>query len=182
MTGPAPGVSLPAWAQAGESRREHIARGVELLEVWARSLTVSPREAASWRDAGLWHDALRDAPEPVLRELTGERATLPELLHGPAAAVMLQRTGERRPDVLDAVRYHTIGYPEWARTGRALYMADFLEPGRVFTDGEREGLAARVPLDFERAFREVVRLRLEWALRNRAPLFEQTVALWNRVR
>ena len=58
------------------------------------------------------------------------------MLHGPAAAARFEREGETRQGVLDAVRYHTIGYLEWDRTGRALYMADFLEPGRSFSKRE----------------------------------------------
>ena len=71
---------------------------------------------------------------------------------------------------------------EWDRTGRALYLADFLEPGRPFLVAERAALAARVPVDFDTVFRDVVRLRLEWTLREGKPMFPETVELWNRIR
>jgi 2-amino-4-hydroxy-6-hydroxymethyldihydropteridine diphosphokinase len=102
-------------------------------------------------------------------------------VHGPAAAVRLEREGEKRTDVLEAVRWHTVGNGTWARTGRALYMADFLEPGRSFARADRAFLSAHVPSDFDGVFRQVVRQRLEWSLREGNRLYPETVALWNDV-
>ena len=139
-------------------------------------------EASRWRAAGLLHDALRDAPEPMLRALTGDGTRPAPLLHGPAAAVRAEQDGERRKDVLDAVRHHTIGSPSWDRTGKALYLADFLEPGRRFLKARRAALSVRVPRDLDGAFRECVRMRIEWSLSEGEELFPESVALWNAVR
>jgi len=177
-----PGIDLPSWAQVTPKRRAHIARVVALLREWAAALRLSPDETSRWTSAGLLHDALRDAPENMLRALTGDAATPTEFLHGPAAAVRAEQDGERRADVLDAVRFHTIGNPHWNRTGRALYLADFLEPGRKFLGARRARLAAKVRKDFDGAFRDVVRARLELALRDGGTLFPETVALWNALR
>ncbi|HEY8174150.1 MAG TPA: HD domain-containing protein [Gemmatimonadaceae bacterium] len=179
---PVTSVTLPSWAQVSNKRRAHIERVVALLDRWAAALQLPDDEASRWRAAGTLHDALRDAPEPMLRVLTGEGTLPAELLHGPAAATRAEQDGERRGDVLEAVRYHTIGFPNWERTGRALYLADFLEPGRKFLVSERAALADRVPVDFDDAFREGVRLRIEWSLKQRGKLFPETVALWNAVR
>jgi len=84
--------------------------------------------------------------------------------------------------VLEAIRWHTIGSDAWEQTGRALYMADYLEPGRKFAHADRAYLAAHVPLDFDGTFRQVVRHRLEWALREGHELYPTAVALWNSVR
>lgn len=173
---------LPAWACVGEKRRAHIARVTALLAFWADRLGAAPEEARAMRDAGMLHDALRDAPEGQLRALSGDHASPVELLHGPAAAAVLAREGEPRTDVLEAIRWHTLGSPGWGRVGRALYMADFLEPGRKFAVADRAFLAMHAPHDFEGAFRQVVRMRLEWSLREGLELFPQAVALWNQVR
>jgi 2-amino-4-hydroxy-6-hydroxymethyldihydropteridine diphosphokinase len=175
-------VALPAWAQVSKKRHEHITRVVGLLREWGTAMRLADDEAARWIDAGVLHDALRDAPEEVLRALSGDQERHSELLHGPAAAVRAAQDGERRQDVLDAVRYHTVGSAEWTRTGRALYLADFLEPGRNFLRSERAFLAAMVPADFDAAFRQGVRLRLEWSMRQNGELFPGAVALWNAVR
>jgi len=173
---------LPPWAQVGERRRAHSARVTALLDAWSAAMRLDADERAAWRDAGRFHDALRDAPEPLLRELAGDAHAPALLLHGPAAAARLAREGETRAHVLEAVRFHTIGHAEWARTGRALYMADFLEPGRTFDVERRAELAAAVPEDFDAAFRRVVQHRIAWTLREGKALHEETARLWNAVR
>lgn len=170
---------LPAWAVVSPKRQEHIERVVALLARWADALHLSPDEANAWRDAGYGHDALRDENESVLRAMTGEETVPVGLLHGPAAATRFADEGEHRADVLDAIRWHTVGSLEWNRVGRALYMADFLEPGRTFMRPERAFLANAATRDFDGTFYQVVRMRLEWTLREGKLMQARTVALWN---
>jgi 2-amino-4-hydroxy-6-hydroxymethyldihydropteridine diphosphokinase len=179
----APAIALPDWACVSDKRRAHIARVVALLDEWATQLHIAKEEARAWHDAGVLHDALRDAPEETLRPLAGDPpGYTTDMLHGPAAAERLRADGERRREVLDAIRHHTVGSAEWGRVGRALYMADYLEPGRKFSRSDRALLAAQVPRDFDGAFRQVVRARLEWSLREGMRLYPETVQLWNAVR
>lgn len=173
---------LPHWACVGKKRLEHIDRVTSLLRAWGAAMRLDRDEANAWTDAGAWHDALRDAPEELLRRITGDKTTPEALLHGPAAAVQLDADGEKRKNVLDAIRYHTIGSPDWDRTGRALYMADYLEPGRKFSREDRFFLAAQVPHSFDAVFRQVVRFRLDWSVREGNHIFPETVALWNSLR
>jgi HD superfamily phosphohydrolase YqeK len=175
-------LELPGWAIASPRRREHIARVTALLDQWGATMEISAAERAAWHDAGRWHDALRDAEEPLLRELSLDDVAPVEILHGPAAASRLASLGESRRDVLDAIRWHTLGNPGWSRTGQALFMADFLEPGRKFMTSERAWLAQMVPGDFAGVFRQVVKVRLEWSLREGKGLHPETVAMWNAVR
>ena len=182
MDAPAP--ELPAWAQAGDKRRAHIARVTALLDRWAGEMRLHAEEARAWHDAGLLHDALRDAPESELRALvrgTPFEESPAGVLHGPAAAARLEMEGETRAGVLMAVRWHTVGNADWDRTGRALFMADFLEPGRGFMRDDRAFLASHLPTDFDGVFRQVVRTRLEWTLREGKPLFPESAVLWNSV-
>ena len=152
------------------------------MHQWSVALGLTEVERSAWRDVARWHDALRDAPVEVLRALTGNDDMPERVLHGPAAAVRLQQEGETRHTVLEAIRWHTLGLASWDRTGQALYMADFLEPGRTFATRDRAFLASLVPLDFDGVFRQVVRLRIEWTLREGKSLFPETVELWNYVR
>ena len=174
--------ALPAWAAVSERRRAHIARVTALLDRWADELSLVDDERRLWHDAGRLHDALRDADEARLRALAGDETSATELLHGPAAATLLEREGERRTDLLEAVRWHTVGHPDWGRAGRALFMADFLEPGRSFSRETRAFLAHQVRVDFDGVFRQVLRLRLEWTLSEGRALFPESVTLWNATR
>ena len=175
-------LELPAWAVVSEKRRAHIGRVTGLLDQWAAAMRLDAAEAAAWHDAGRWHDALRDAPERALRAIVDDATRPAGVLHGPAAAIWLSRDGEARTSVLEAVRWHSVGCATWDRTGRALFVADFLEPGRSFMKDDRAALAARVPHDFDSVFRTAVRLRLEWTLREEMRIFAETVDLWNSVR
>ena len=175
-------LSFPLWTVMTQKRRDHVSRVVAMLDRWTIALNVDDTEACAWRDAGAWHDALRDCDEPVLRELTGDHVRPYGMLHGPAAALRLSSDGEHRLDVLEAIRWHTIGNVQWSRAGRALYMADFLEPGRNFMQTDRRFLAERVPDAFDEVFRQVVRVRIEWALREGKGLAPETIELWNAVR
>ena len=120
-----------------------------------------------WLKAAYLHDALRDAP------------LAHGLAHGPAAADYAAREGETDQGVLDAVRYHTVGYAGWDDVGRMLYLADFLEPGRRSAADERRALALRVPQDRDAVLKEVVRWRIESVVRSGWPLAPETVGLWN---
>lgn len=177
------GVILPPWACVTDKRRAHIERVTALLDMWASELGLGRKEATAWHDAGRLHDALRDAPEGVLRDLAGDVPGYAlEMLHGPAAAERLRADGETRFELLDAVRHHTVGSRVWGRLGRALYMADYLEPGRKFSRADRAYLVTQVPGDFDGTFRQVLRARLEWSLREGMRLYPEAVQLWNDVR
>lgn len=173
---------LPEWAKVSDKRRKHIARVTALLMEWADEIGVGEAERRDWMHAGLLHDALRDAPESELRALAHDSAREEELLHGPAVANLLAPSGDVSASALLAIRFHTVGSPRWDRTGKALYMADFLEPGRSFARRDRAFLARQVPHDFDGVFRQVLRARLEYALREGYTLFPETVGLWNAVR
>jgi len=173
---------LPLWACVGSRRLAHIERVTSLLRAWSAAMRLDADEANAWIDAGAWHDSLRDAPEELLRSITNDDETPEQLLHGPAAATRLAADGEERQHVLDAIRYHTVGSASWGRTGKALYMADYLEPGRKFSREDRFFLAAQVPHSFDAAFRQVVRFRLDWSVREGNHIFPETVELWNSLR
>lgn len=161
-------MSLPPWAQVSADRRAHIERVVALLETWAKAMHVDAHERDRWLRAGWLHDALRDAPfkDPFA--------------HGPAAADRAATMGEKDTGVLNAVRFHTVGSPDWDDVGRMLYLADFLEPGRD-SDAERERLSRWVPTQRDAVLREVVRRRIDWVLRSGWPLPAATVAFWNTI-
>lgn len=162
-------MSLAAWAQVTPERRAHIERVVALLKTWADAMHVDLTERDRWLRAGWLHDALRDAP------LGDPKA------HGPAAADRAHSDGERDRGVLDAVRYHTIGFAGWDAVGRMVYLADFLEPGRASDVADRAELAARVPTERDAVLREVARRRIDWVLRSAWPLPPETVAFWNQL-
>jgi HD superfamily phosphohydrolase YqeK len=174
-------LDFPAWGIASAKRRAHIARVAALATSWATAMRIADDERDAWRDAARWHDALRDANEHELRAIVPHLDWPTSLLHGPAAAARLAEDGERRRSVLDAIYWHTVGNARWDRTGRVLYMADYLEPERKFDREWRAELAARVPQNFEGVFREVVTRRLGPRVAAKDRLLSDSIALWESV-
>jgi HD superfamily phosphohydrolase YqeK len=150
-----------------------------LLDQWARSLETPREERDRWVRAAILHDALKDAPPADIQRLAEPRFGPPAIWHGPAAARRAERDGERDAGVLDAVRYHSVGYAGWDRVGRMLYLADYLDPGRRFDTDRRRRWLARVPGDPEAVLREVARARITRGLEKGWPLLAETVAFWN---
>ena len=174
---------LPPWAEVSLGRLDHIGRVAALMDSWAKALGVSDEERRRWRAAAWLHDALRDAdPRQLRATLPEETRTLPGLvLHGPAVAERLRVEGVEDEAVLLAIAYHTLGHPALGRLGRALYLADFLEPGRGFEPLRRASLRARMPGSMEAVLRSVVGARLRHVIRAGHALSRESVDFWNAV-
>lgn len=172
---------LPAWVALSEKRRAHVGRVAALLGAWADALALPPAEAARWRAAGWLHDAFRETAPEVLRPQVPPafRDLPPKLLHGPAAAERL--AGDADPELLDAIRYHTLGSPRFGALGRALYLADFLEPGRTFRPAWTAALRERMPREMDAVLREVVQARVAHVRGNGGTLHPETLALHAQV-
>jgi HD superfamily phosphohydrolase YqeK len=172
---------LPDWARAKPARREHMARVAGLLEVWASDLGLGEVATLRWAAAGWLHDSLRDADPVDLVHHVGpaERDLPPALLHGPAAAARLR--GLVSPEVEAAVRYHTLGHPILGELGRAVYVADYLEPGRPDPDERRAALRRRMPGDRLAVLVEVADAKLRHLLDRRLPVRPETASFWSEL-
>lgn len=175
--------TLPEWAEAREDRRAHVRRVADLMERWARDFGLAPGDVTRWRAAGMLHDALRDADFDALRPLVGPelRDRPGKMLHGPAAAARLRDDGVDDHALLRAVAWHTLGHPDFDRLGKALYLADYLEPGREYESGTLAALRDRVPTDLDGVLRDVAVDRIGRSLRKGRPLLRPTIDFWNRI-
>ena len=143
-------------------------------------------EKAALAAAALLHDiARKESPEQLLAlaheygiAVTPVEAARPNLLHGPVAAERCKRTlGITRPDVYEAIYWHTTARPGLCRLGQALYFADFSEPLRDYPEAghARELLGQK---GFEPALHYVARKKVEF-LRGKsvvAPVSEDFLA------
>jgi predicted HD superfamily hydrolase involved in NAD metabolism len=133
---------------------------------------------------GMAHDLAREWRNEDLVELSSHdaqpfsalEAERPLLLHGRAAALFLsERLGVTDGEVIDAVRHHTFGRPGFCALGKALFLADYLEPGRKYIDSEfRRKVLAR-PLD------EAVRAIIDHAVSRGKSLAEPTRAMYDEI-
>ena len=172
---------LPEWAVAGDARRAHMSRVAALMGRWADALRLDAVDRTRWVAAAQLHDALRDEDPSVLRRgVPPAERTLPDpVLHGPAVAERIRVAGVLDGELLLAIGWHTLGDRRFGALGRALYVADFLEPGRNHAPEWRAALRARMPDALDEVTLEVARARLTHRLERRTPLPARTVDFWN---
>jgi 2-amino-4-hydroxy-6-hydroxymethyldihydropteridine diphosphokinase len=103
------------------------------------------------------------------------------MLHGPAAAERLRRDGVQDEEVLAAVASHTTGGAGLPTLAKALYAADYLEPGRDYAAELHGRLRSRMPDDLVAVVRDVAGERMMRALESRRPIHPDTLALWNEL-
>ena len=72
----------------------------------------------------------------------------PKLWHGPlGAAIARARYGVDDPEILNAVRIHTVGAAQMTRLEKIIKLADLIEPGRTYPGVERLRALAQEDLD-----------------------------------
>ncbi len=158
-----------------------MARVAALLQEWGEIRGDGPRDVERWTAVGYLHDVLRDADSDELRAaLFAPLDHLPdEVIHGPAAADRLRRGGVTDEPLLTAIAFHTLGSPDFDDIGKALYVADFLEPGRKVQPKWRGRLRDEMPGGLDSVTQAVVGKRVQFLIKKRRPVPPETFGLWN---
>jgi predicted HD superfamily hydrolase involved in NAD metabolism len=127
-----------AWLKENvpKPRLQHIL-GVE--QYAAQLATIHHLDAQKAAQAGLMHDLAKFfPPSQLLAMAKNEKLPLdeilqryPHLLHADVSAIIARdRFGVDDPEILNAIRHHTLGQPEMDVLSRLLYVADAVEPNR----------------------------------------------------
>lgn len=170
---------LPDWARVSRHRRPHLESVSNLLLRWSSGLNLEEADRVRWAAVGWLHDALRDAPP---EQLVADAADYPsQVRHGPAAAAMLRRDGVEDEELLQAVTFHSLGCGGLRRLGRFLFLADYLEPGRMYAPQENAVLRARLPENELAVLRAVCARRISERLQRHKSLRQETVDFWNEL-
>ena len=135
-----------------EKRYKHSIRVAKEAKKLAERYGVDTSKAYL---AGIAHDIAKEIPEKQLnsklieygREDLIEKYSYP-LLHGPAASVILEKEfSVSDKDVLEAVCYHTTGKENMSPLTKIVYLADFIEPNRIFEGIDKVRAIAKKNLD-----------------------------------
>lgn len=121
-------------------RFQHTLGVAETAAHLAKRFGVDPQRA---RLAGLLHDCAKSmAYGEMLVRVRGmdgvddEELGMEPVLHAPVGAVEAQKEfGVQDPEILSAIRCHTLGKPDMTPLETLIFVADFIEPGRKFFDG-----------------------------------------------
>lgn len=118
-----------------EKRYNHVLEVVKMAKELARTHGVNSQKAEL---AGYLHDVskffkVEDMKEYVKRNSTVNEYELGELLHGFAGAIYARnRFHIEDMDVLNAIRYHTIGRRGMSELEKVIYLADAIEETREY--------------------------------------------------
>ncbi len=167
-----------------KSRFKHIIAVRDFALLLADIHGIDPRKLEL---AAIAHDIFRDVPaDKLLRiaeiweiEVEDLEIKHPILLHGKIAAEFLRR----RMNVVDnsviiSVAYHTSGYPEMGKLGKALMIADTVGYDRDFPGiKEIREIAFK---SLEKAFVEVLKNRMIYAIQTGRFLLPKSVETWNK--
>jgi predicted HD superfamily hydrolase involved in NAD metabolism len=88
----------------------------------------------------------------------------PVLLHGPIGASVLKTSFNiRSKDVLEAVYYHTYGYPTFSNSAWAMFIADKIEPQKI-QENARLNAVSELSLDTSRPLSEIALAILDFQI------------------
>lgn len=164
------------------ARFEHTRGVVKTVDRLARQhgLDSTRARVAAWlHDCGKALE--RDAMKPLLARANAdaqERA-LPALWHAPVGAYLAHHEyGVRDREILDAIRYHSTGAPRSTPLQMALFVADYIEPGRPAWP-ELPSLRRLARRDLKAAWAQVLRYKLIDLLERERPLHPRSLAAYH---
>ena len=98
--------------------------------------------------------------------------------HGEVGArIINQELGITDQEILDAVRFHTVGAPHMTPLQQLTYVADFIEPGRDFPDVATARAVAQTSL--EQAVVYETKHTLTYLMANDRPIYPAAIATYN---
>lgn len=138
---------------------------VHLAELWGED----PQRA---RLAAMLHDCAKSmSNEDMIAlildaglDVDEDELALHPVIHAPAGAVVAQREfGVKDPQILSAIRNHTLGGPGMTDLDRLIYIADFIEPNRKSFPG-LDDVRKLAETDLHKSVARCAELTSEYAL------------------
>ncbi len=169
--------------QVSDELYQHILGTAETAAELAEKQGINRSKAYT---AGLLHDIAREKDKKdLLAVLNGSgwevddvEKQLGELLHAPASAVLAENElGIKDREILEAVRWHTVGGPEMSVLARIIFLADMIEPGRDFP-GVKE-LRKKTKHNFKTALIAACDSSLKYNINQRKVIHPGTLLLRN---
>ncbi|HKL13773.1 MAG TPA: bis(5'-nucleosyl)-tetraphosphatase (symmetrical) YqeK [Halanaerobiales bacterium] len=119
-------------------RKEHTFAVEETAVKIAQKYNVDLKKV---KIASLLHDYARHFDDETLLKIVEQNnievdnleKEIPTLLHSPVGAYLVEKYFNiKEKDILNAIRYHTIGRTGMSKLEKIIFVADVIEPGRNF--------------------------------------------------
>ncbi|WP_046173892.1 bis(5'-nucleosyl)-tetraphosphatase (symmetrical) YqeK [Domibacillus indicus] len=135
--------------------------------------------------AAIFHDYAKFRPKEEMKKILLEEKEDDrlfdfhhELWHAPAGAVLVRReAGIKDKEVLSAIRWHTTGRPGMTLLEKIVYLADYIEPGRLFPGVEEVRKIAEQNLN--QAVLAAVKNSILFLMGKQQPVFPVTMDTYN---
>lgn len=122
----------------GRERYQHTKSVLKAALKIAKKLNLNLKKVET---AALLHDIAKSKNDIELKEIIQNSNWEPDqlefsitpVLHAPAGAVLAEELFEiNDSDILEAIRYHTLGHPKMGKIAQVIYAADFISEDRDF--------------------------------------------------
>ena len=135
--------------------------------------------------AAIFHDYAKFRPKEEMREIIvsqGMASTLldfhSELWHAPVGAYLVEKeAGITNTEILDAIRYHTSGRVGMTLLDKIIYLADYIEPGRLFPGVDEVRETAKISLN--QAVIEAMRNTIVFLMKKKQAVYPDTFHSYN---
>ncbi|WEV45165.1 bis(5'-nucleosyl)-tetraphosphatase (symmetrical) YqeK [Streptococcaceae bacterium ESL0687] len=169
-------------AQMSDHRFKHVLSVEETARKLAKIYGVDEDQAAL---AGLLHDYAKELPKEEFRELIQKYELDPDLLnwgnnvwHGVVGIYKIKEDlGLKDPEILEAIRVHTVGSSSMTTLAKIVYVADYIEPNRDFPGVDKARKLAKKDLDAAVAFE--TQKTIEHLLNKKIRVYPQTIETYN---
>jgi len=168
--------------QLTEHRYQHT------LGVMETAISLAKRYGADEKKAELaaiFHDYAKFRPKEEMKRIILEQnmpndlfAYNTELWHAPVGAYLVQtEAGIHDEEILNAIRYHTSGRSDMTLLEKIVYVADYIEPGRIFPGVEEVRELAQHDLD--EALIQALKNTIQFLLKKNQPIYLATIDTYN---
>lgn len=168
--------------QMSKKRLEHVLRVEQKAIDLASQYDV---DITACQLAALLHDLAKEWTMEQYGEVV-EQFGLPkdmlvfgsEILHGPVASCIIDEWfGVDDSRVKDAIACHTIGSSQMDDVAKVLFVADYIEEGRVFDGVDTARELAKYSLDDVVVYK--LRQTIEYLVKKQLPIYPETVVTYN---
>lgn len=166
-----------------ERRFKHVLGVEEMAIALAEKYGCSPEKASI---AALTHDYAKERPDDEFVLVIKRDGYDPALLdygnaiwHGVVGASFVERElGITDEEILHAIRVHTTGAAKMSLLDKIIYVADYIEPGRVFPGVKEARELALIDLDEAVAFE--TKHTLAHLIEQEQQIYPKTIETYNR--
>ncbi|HZG60589.1 MAG TPA: bis(5'-nucleosyl)-tetraphosphatase (symmetrical) YqeK [Anoxybacillus sp.] len=168
--------------QLTEHRYQHTIGVMETAIALAEQYGADVKKAEL---AAIFHDYAKFRPKEEMKQIILEQNMPKDLLlyntelwHAPVGAYLVEKeVGINDVEILDAIRYHTSGRPNMTLLEKVVYVADYIEPGRIFpgVDEVRE-LAKQ---DLNKALIKALQNTIQFLMNKNQAIYPDTFYTYN---